>query len=221
MVKVAVVGSSGHARVVTDILERLGRYQVVGLIDSFRAPGPRVDGYEILGTEDSLPRLTRALGIEGLVLAIGDNYGRMRMAEKIRHVAPDLPFVTAVHPSCHIGRDVVIGDGTVIMPGVVLNCGCRIGKLCILNTNSSLDHDGLMEDCSSLGPNVATGGGVRIGRCTAVCIGTTIVEKVSIGDNAVVGAGATVLSDLPNLVLAYGTPAKIIRTRDASERYLV
>jgi acetyltransferase-like isoleucine patch superfamily enzyme len=88
------------------------------------------------------------------------------------------------------------------MAGVTVNPCCSIGRFCILNTNASLDHDSSMNDFSSLAPRVATGGNCKIGACSAICIGATLVHGVSIGEHTVVGAGSTVLGDIESHQLA-------------------
>ena len=42
-------------------------------------------------------------------------------------------------------------------------------------------------------------------------MGAIIVDGVTIGDNVVIGAGSLVLKDVPDNVVAYGNPSKIIR----------
>ena len=71
---------------------------------------------------------------------------------RVREVCPDLQFVSAIHPKISIAKDVSVAEGMVIMAGVTINPCCSIGQFCILNTNSSLDHDSVMEDFSSLAP---------------------------------------------------------------------
>ena len=51
-------------------------------------------------------------------------------------------------------------------------------------------------------------------------MGVVIIDRITIGENTVVGSGALVLKDLPDNVLAYGIPAKIIRTREPGEKFL-
>ena len=218
--RVVVIGCAGHARVLLDILESERRCAIVGLLDSYKPKGTRLLGYQILGTEEDLPDLVRADLCDSVVVGVGDNCIRAQIVSRLLALVPGILFVTPIHPSAQIGHGVSIGPGTVIMPGVVVNTGCRIGKSCILNTCSSLDHDSIMEDFSSLGPRAVTGGTVIIGTGTAIAIGAIISHGVSVGQHTVVGAGATVLKDIPPGVLAYGVPAKVIRKRDPEEPYL-
>ena len=220
MDKIVIVGASGHGKVVADVVEREGRYAILGWIDSYKPAGGEFFGYPVLGAEEALLGLWQRREIVGGLIAIGDNWSRGRMAEKIRSLAADFAFVTAVHHSAQIARGVSVGAGTVLMAGVVVNSDSRIGAHCILNTRASLDHDCVMDDCSSLAPGVTTGGTVTIGAYSAVSLGVNILHGKTVGAHTVVGAGALVREDLPDHCVAYGVPARIIRRRVEGEKYL-
>ena len=49
MKNIAIVGSSGHARVIIDIVQQEKKFNIVGLLDRFRNVGEHVLGYPILG----------------------------------------------------------------------------------------------------------------------------------------------------------------------------
>jgi sugar O-acyltransferase (sialic acid O-acetyltransferase NeuD family) len=220
MPPVVILGSSGHASVVVDVFEKQGGYEIAGILDCFKKPGTLALGYEVLGGADDLPTIFRAKGIAGLTIAVGDNWKRMQLAAAIVNLLPDLEFVSAVHPSAQLARGVTISPGAVVMAGAVINTGARLGAHCIVNTHASVDHDCWMGDFSSVAPAVALAGGVRLGTCSAVCIGSCVAEKVTIGSHTIVGAGSTVLEDLPDEVLAVGSPARIVRNRSRGEQYL-
>ena len=95
-----------------------------------------------------------------------------------------------------------------------------MGAFCILNNNSSLDHDSKMLDYSSLAPGVSIGGNVQIGLFTAVSLGAKVIHGIIIGEHTIIGAGSIVLKNIPKYVIAYGTPAKVIRDRIVGEKYL-
>jgi acetyltransferase-like isoleucine patch superfamily enzyme len=54
---------------------------------------------------------------------------------------------------------------------------------------------------------------VRLGAFSVLAMGAIVVPGISVGEDTVVGAGSTVLDDLPDRVVAYGTPCRIIRAR--------
>lgn len=220
MDNIVIVGSSGHAKVIIDIVEQEGRYKIAGLLDRYRKVGEQTLGYQILGREEDLPELTAKHALRGAIVAIGDNFIRSKVAARVGEICPDLPFVSAIHPKASIAKNASIGEGTVIMAGVAINPCCSIGRFCILNTGSSIDHDSVMEDFSSLAPGVATGGNCRIGGYSAVGIGAVLVHDIRIGEHTVIGAGSTALNNIDSFKLAYGTPATAIRDRKPGDKYL-
>jgi FlaA1/EpsC-like NDP-sugar epimerase len=83
MENIALIGSSGHAKVIIDIVEKQGVYRIVGLIDTFRAVGEETLGYRVIGAEFDLPRLAQEHDLKGCVVAIGDNNARSKVVSKI------------------------------------------------------------------------------------------------------------------------------------------
>ncbi len=220
MDNIIVIGSSGHAKVIIDIIEQAGRYRIVGLLDRHREVGDQTLGYPVLGREEDLPQLCAAHAPVAAIVAIGDNFVRSKVAAYVQQLCPALPWGSAIHPKAVIAKDVTVGEGTVIMAGVTINPSCSIGRFCILNTSSSLDHDSVMGEFCSLAPRAATGGNCRIGAFSAVGIGAVLIHGIQVGEHAVVGAGSTVLRDVAALKVAYGTPARVVRDRNPGDGYL-
>lgn len=221
MKRIVVFGAAGHAKVVIDILEKARQWDILGVItgSNSNVTSPFF-GYTVLGQDDDLPRIVREREVEHGIIAVGDNFLRDRIREKILSLCPDFQFATAVHPDSSVARGVTISEGSVIMAGAVVNSDARIGRFCIVNTNASLDHDSSLDDFSSLAPGAVLGGNVRVGAYSAVCIGATVRQDIVIGEHSVVGAGAIVLQDVPGYSVCYGQPCRFVRERAPGESYL-
>lgn len=215
-----LIGAGGHARAAADVIKAEGRYSITGLIDSFQNPGALCFGYRVLGREQDIPRLCQQFNVYNAIVAIGDNYQRWAMMERITAAVPNINFISAVHPSAIVAADIKLGSGVVIMPGAVLVTGCEIGDGCLINTAASLDHDGYMAGYSSLAPGVVTGGRVRIGQRSSLGLGAKVIHNITIGADTVIGAGALVLRNVPELVVAYGYPCRVVKQRAPDEPYL-
>jgi sugar O-acyltransferase (sialic acid O-acetyltransferase NeuD family) len=215
-----LVGARGHARAVADVIKAENRYQIIGLIDSFQEPGTICFGYHVLGGEADIVKICGELDIAHMFVAVGDNYQRQAMTDRIKRMFPNITFISPVHPSALIGSDVEIGDGTVVMPGVIVVSGSSIAEGCLLNTASSLDHDCAMEAWSSLAPGVVAGGGVRLGARSSIGLGASIKNSINIGCDTVIGVGAAVVGDIPDNVIAYGVPCRVMRSRQPDEPYI-
>jgi len=215
MTNIVLIGASGHAAVIIDIIEKQAAFKLIGLIDAQKPLTESVLNYPILGREQDIPNIANA-GI----IAIGDNWTRAAVAAKIKAIAPDFQFVTAIHPSATIAKSATLGDGTVVMAGAAINSRARTGEHCIVNTHAVLEHDSELANYACLLPGAITGGNVSIGEYSAICMGARIIHGVKIGEHSVIGASATVLKDIPANVVAHGTPARVIRQRPQGERYL-
>ncbi len=220
MERLVIAGASGHARVVADAARATERFELIGHLDRVAGSAdPRLTA-PVIGSETDLPGLIVQHRIDAVVVAIGDNHLRWRVARRIREICPELPFAVVIHPRACLSPDVIPGEGTVIMAGAIVNCGSRIGRHCILNTQCSLDHDGRLDDASSLAPGSILGGNCQVGEFTAISLGARLIHGIHIGSHTVIGAGATVLDSIPAGVVAYGTPARVIRARAEGEPYL-
>lgn len=220
MDNIVIIGSSGHAKVIIDIVQQEKKYNIVGLLDRFRDVGEKTLGYPVLGKEEDLPELMKTHALNGAIVAIGDNFVRSKVAERVQKICPDLPFVSAIHPKASIAMEVSIGEGSVVMAGVSINPYSSVGRFCILNTNSSLDHDSILEDFASLAPGATTGGNCRIGQYSAISIGAVLIQGVRVGEHTVIGAASLVMKPIGSFVVAYGTPARTIRDRKQGDKYL-
>lgn len=205
--KVIILGASGHARVIADII-KASNDEVIGFLD---------DNLEIQGNtiyEDKIVLgATKEEDIKKyedcyFIIGIGSNRVRKLISKKY----PNLKWYTAIHPDAVIGSNVTIGEGTAIMAGTVINTGTNIGKHCILNTCSSLDHDNILEDYVHISPGSHLAGTVKIGEGTWICAGVTVINNISIANDNVIGAGATVIKNIEeNNSTFVGVPIKKIK----------
>ena len=218
--EIFIFGASDHARVVIDIVELEGRFRIAGLFDSFKPAGTKVAGYTVLGDEDAFAANALRRGLISGIIGIGDNATRARIAGNLRARIPEVEFVTAVHPSSTMSRSVDLGPGALVMARCYVGLNTRVGEGAVIATNSIFEHDGVMGDYSTLGAGSTTGGHVTLGVGTAVCLDVTVIHGISIGEQTVVGAGATVIRDLPPNVVAYGSPACVVRAREPDASYL-
>ena len=220
MKNILLFGGGLHANYCIDIIKKEGKYNIIGITDSIKEIGTELYGYKVIGRQEQLQELINKYNIHGGIITIGDNWSRKIVYDQIKKIIPDFKFVNAIHPSTIIGMNVKLGVGIVIMAGCIINPNSIIGDFCFLATGAQLDHDCKMGDYSSISAGSVTGGKVNIGKYSAITLGVTIMDRLNIGENTVVGSGSLVTKDLPDNVLSYGNPAKIIRYRQLGEKYL-
>lgn len=203
-------GASGHARVLADIVRLAGEFEIAGFIDDANPEVRTFLGAPILGSRDQLAML-HSNGARHVIVGIGNCAIRSRLAGIAEGVGFEL--ATAVHPRAIIAGGVKVGGGTMIAAGAVVNPGATIGRNVIINTSASVDHDCVVGDGAHICPGVRLAGGVTIENGAWVGIGASVVAGVRIGAGSTVGAGAVVLKDVPDGVVCYGVPARVIRTQ--------
>jgi acetyltransferase EpsM len=209
--KVIIVGAGGHAKVVLDVA-LANDMTVLGFVDDHATVAPDPD-YLLLGTVNMLEELMIHHPGSQVFIAIGDNRIRRQIDHgllKGRRVAPAL-----VHPFGCVSSSAQFGSGTILMPGVVVNAGTRVGRHAILNTCCSVDHDCSIGDYAHISPGARLAGTVTVGEGCHVGTGASLIPGVRVGDWAVIGAGAVVITDIPPRSVAVGIPARIVKQIDS------
>lgn len=202
--KLIIIGASGHGKVVADIAIKMNKWQSIAFLDDDESIKVSM-GLEVIGkTADAFTYKDEA----DFFVAIGSNATREKVQEKL--LGEGMSVVMLIHPSAVIGTDVEIGIGTVLMAGVVINSSTKIGKGCIINTSSSLDHDNIIEDYVHISPGVRTAGSVGIGKGTWLGIGSVVSNNVNICSGCKVGAGAVVVKDITEPGTYVGVPVRKI-----------
>ena len=125
-----------------------------------------------------------------------------RVPESLR-VFP--PFYTDFGRNITVGRDVFINACCHFQDhgGVTIGDGCQIGHNVVFAT---LNHGLSLEDRQNTYPAP-----IVLGRNVWVGSNATILQGVTIGDNAVIAAGAVVTKDVEPATIVGGVPAKVIR----------
>jgi sugar O-acyltransferase (sialic acid O-acetyltransferase NeuD family) len=211
--KIFILGAGGFAREVLDILSDLDRIEdVLGFLEeNCQREGELINEKPVY----DLSKLNEFNGENvRLVCAIGTPL-RKNVIEKTKQMG--FKYETLIHSSAILSEWVELGEGCIICAGTILTSQINIGNFVILNLACTIGHDVIIEDYTTLSPGTHISGKVTIGKECFIGTGTVTVEKLKIGNNSFIGAGAVVSKDLPNNVLALGTPAKVLRELELND----
>jgi acetyltransferase-like isoleucine patch superfamily enzyme len=125
-----------------------------------------------------------------------------------------------------VRENVTIGKKTIVGRGVAIENFCKIGKFCKLETNVYITAYSELGDRVFVAPCVATSNDNFVGRTQErfknfkgvtvrnggrIGVNATVLPGKTIGEDALVGAGALVTTDVPEGKIVVGMPAKVFR----------
>ncbi|MFG6119301.1 acetyltransferase [Thalassobacillus sp. B23F22_16] len=200
--KLLIIGASGHGKVVADIALKMNKWQSIAFLDDDKSIKSSM-GLKVIGTSDDV---FAHIDEYEIFVGIGNNPTRQRIHEVLETFGASIPVL--IHPNAVIGEQVEVGFGTVVMAGVVINCCTSIGKGCIINTGSTVDHDNKIKDFVHISPGVHLAGTVKVGKGTWLGIGSVISNNLNITRGCKVGAGSVVVKDITEPGVYVGVPVR-------------
>ena len=212
MIKVVGLGAGGHAKVVIDILRRIGDYELVGLLDPKEELwGSELEGARILGSDALLPELF-GQGVTHAFIGLGsvvDTMPRRRLYEKAR--CHGFQIVRAIHPQSVVSATAIIGHGPTLLPTSVVNAAATLGDNVIVNTGAIVEHDCIIGDHVHIATGAKLCSTVQVGAGAHIGAGATVRQVIRIGEGAAIGAGAVVVKDVDPGTVVVGVPARVLR----------
>ncbi len=211
--EIILIGSGAQGRVTLDILEDSG-FKVIGFLDDKDSlQGVEISKKKIIGKTNNAMELSERN--YRFIICIGNNRVRKEVSEKIE--IKKSSYGNAIHASSVILKSASVGCGNMIFANTYIGSNTQIKNHTIINNGCVIEHDSVLEDFVSISPGCCMAGRVTIREGAFISAGVTVGPRVIIGANSIIGAGSVVLKDIPEGVLAYGVPAKVIRKVNPEE----
>lgn len=202
---VVIIGAGGHGKVALDAA--LAEQQSISYLVDNAPTCNELLGIRVLPASDKEWQAVRQFKF---LVAVGDNRIRAMLFDSM--LTKGGTPTTIIHPNAIVSKHACIGRGTVLCAGVVVNAGAVIGENCILNTSCSIDHDCRIGDHVHICPGVHLAGNVTVGEGTIIGIGSSVIPCKKVGVWSKLGAGSVVVRDIPDQVIAFGVPARVVRS---------
>lgn len=209
-VRVIVVGAGGHGVVVAEALrESRPDVHIAGYVDDNPSLwGQTVLDVAVLGPVNSLASYAH----DAIVVGFGDNTSREVLFREMDGRGEEI--LSALHPRASISTVATLHRGVTVAALATVSPCAVVGVGSIVNTGATVDHHCVLEPFVHIAPGVHLAGGCRIGRRTLIGIGACVAPGRTIGAGTIVGAGSVVVADIPDGVVAYGNPARVVRMND-------
>ena len=194
---IIIIGAGGHAKSCLDVINsKKNFYKVVGFIDN-KKNVKKILNYKILGNDSILKKIFK--NYKYALIGFGQiktSKLREKCFKNLKEIGFKLPSIISRH--AYFSKNSRIGEGSIVMHGVVVNAFSSIGVNCILNTNTTIEHDVVIGNNCHVAGGAVVNGGVKIGNGTFIGSGVVIKQGIKIGNNCVVRANTFVSKDLKN-----------------------
>lgn len=206
-------GASGHAKVLADLIKLEGS-RLIALFDNNPdcvSPWSEIPLY--YGTKGFSSWLVENEGLElpQAAIAIGGHRGKDRCQIYNRLVSAGLALPPLVHPHASIAPSANIDQGCHILAGSVIGSDVKLKRCVIVNTSASVDHECHLKEGVHIAPGVTLCGCVVVDSYSLVGPGSVVLPHIKIGSNSIIGAGSVVTRDIPDNVIVWGSPAKVVK----------
>lgn len=205
MEDIILLGLGGHAHSVVDSIEQAGKYNIIGFLDTEDMQGKHFRDYKVLGTDDALQEYF-CNGIWNAFITVGFmGHGNIRnqlykQLKVIGYKVPNIIDNTAV-----VSKNAELEEGIFVGKNVVINANAKIEKMCIINTGAIVEHDCTVEKFSHVAVGSVLCGGVSVGEQTLIGANATVIQERKIGNCCIIGAGMIISKDIQDNVIRYGT----------------
>jgi sugar O-acyltransferase (sialic acid O-acetyltransferase NeuD family) len=207
-----IIGAGGLGRevawLVTDINRQKREWDFVGFVDD-GVQGRTPEGYPVLGTLEYFFELSSHPWV---VVAIADSQVRKAITQRLH--THQIESATLIHPSVSISDFVQIGAGSIVCSGTIITTNVTLGQASIINLGCFIGHDTALGDYVSLMPASNLAGEVKVGEGCYLGLNSCVINRTIIGKWSIIGAGATVVNDIPDYSVAVGVPARVIKHRN-------
>jgi len=174
MKNIILIGAGGHCKSCIDVIEKEKKYKIVKIFDKNK------EIKKLLNYKVFLEKyLNSSLKKNYAFITVGqikNSETRYNLFKKLKKIGFKIPKI--ISPYAYVSKHAHIGEGSIIMHNVVVNAGAKIGKNCIINTSSLIEHDATIGDHTHISTKAVINGGSKIG--SKVFFGSSSVTKQNI-----------------------------------------
>lgn len=207
--KCIIYGAGKYGQVYAKYLEE--EYFIQGFIDDNpELIGQTIENLKVLGNREFSFEYLKLNPDTNVFVPLGDNDVRFELMTKYNELGFHTP--SFIHKSSLVHESVIIGNGVYLLPGTTVMPFTKLSDYTMISMGVNIAHHTIIEEgCFfSLGTNI--GASINIRQKVYVGIAATLMTGIDeVGKNALIGAGATVIRDVPENAVMVGSPARVLR----------
>ena len=220
MKNILLFGLRRNFKIIVNEILKTSSYNIIGFIDeNINDKFIIIEKKKIFNRNKDKKKLINKKDTKGII-TFGDNFLRKQIFSKVYKINKNFKWEKLISKQSFISKNVVIEQGSVVMPGVIINSYSRIGQMCLINTGSIIEHDNYFKNFSSAGPGVTTSGNVIVNELSHLGTGSVVIHDIIIGKNTILGANSVAIKNLDSDSVYVGNPAKKIKKRKKGSKYL-
>ncbi len=209
MIPLILLGGGGHCKSCIDVIESIGNYKILGILDLKEKFNSTVLNYTIIGVDDDISKfIPRCNNFFITIGHIKNPLPRILSFQILKNNQVTIPIV--ISPNAYVSRYAQVGEGTIIMHQAVVNADAKIGKNSIINTGAVIEHDTRIGDHTHISTGAYINGGCTIGDRVFIGSSAVIANNLSIANDIVIGAGTVVIHPIFESGTYVGNPARKI-----------
>ena len=204
--EVILVGAGGHAL----SLAEFSVLQIAGYLAA--KENEKMPGKWLGNDENALPLIKN--GNHFHIAFVYSGLPRMQAREKLieKYQTLGAKFSTLIAPSAIVTQNSIIGEGTAVMTGAIIN-RANLGRHVVINSGAIIEHDCSIGNNTFIGPGTVVGGFTNIGCNCFIGLGARIGNDITIADNISVAMGAVVNRNLTEPGIYHGNPLRCFKGR--------
>lgn len=211
----AIFGASGQGKEVREIADyendRKHKWEKILFVDDNKPEGVFMN-LEMVRLETALSKYKDM----EFVIAVGEPRTKKKIFDRLAGLG--CKFGSVISPDSQVSPYCQLGEGIVIKRGAIISADAKIGDNTTIQSYACIGHDARIGRHCQISTHVDVGGQTVMGECVFVGLNSPIRELLTIGDYAVISAGAVVLKNVDANVTVMGNPARVISRNNEDSR---
>ena len=217
MEKILIIGGKSSATLIADYIydaqhKHGEQVECIGFAYNGCPVGTDINGFPVLtSVEEAYGKYAKMKDVKFIFQSYDIQNMQATIKVKDSLNIPLERYCTFIHPSCMIARSASVGAGSVVLANSVVNPKARIGMFNSIMSGVTIGHDAVVGDYNLIATQAIIAN-VVMGDRNFVGINATTNNKITIGDDCMIGMASNVVKDVPSGTKCFGNPARSVDT---------